>query len=258
MRYLVWYSCGIASAVAAHITICEGHKDVEIAYCDTGSEHPDNQRFLAECEKLFQQGIVKLKSDKYNDIWDVFDTGYLVSPKGAMCTTQLKKKVRQKFQKWDDIQVFGYTADERHRAERLIEQNPEINIYTPLIERNMTKQDCFDYFNRFGIKRPAMYDLGFNNNNCIGCVKGGMGYWNHIRKHFPDVFDRMVETEKRLKRTVIRVETGEIDKEGKKIKEPWFLADLPPNRVVHKGLFREDLFSHAMSCDFLCGGDESA
>ena len=33
-----------------------------------------------------------------------------------------------------------------------------------------------------GIKQPVMYSMGYNNNNCIGCVKGGMGYWNKIRK----------------------------------------------------------------------------
>lgn len=33
-----------------------------------------------------------------------------------------------------------------------------------------------------------MYELGYPNNNCIGCVKGGAGYWNKIRVDFPDVF----------------------------------------------------------------------
>ena len=41
----------------------------------------------------------------------------------------------------------------------------------------------------FDFARPLMYDLGYPNNNCIGCVKGGMGYWNHIRKDFPEVFE---------------------------------------------------------------------
>ncbi len=40
-----------------------------------------------------------------------------------------------------------------------------------------------------------MYKLGFNNNNCIGCVKGGKWYWNNIRKHFPDTFERMSNSE---------------------------------------------------------------
>ena len=32
--------------------------------------------------------------------------------------------------------------------------------------------------------------MGYNNNNCIGCIKGGMGYWNKIRVDFPEVFEK--------------------------------------------------------------------
>jgi len=49
-----------------------------------------------------------------------------------------------------------------------------------------------------GIDIPVMYTLGFDNNNCIGCPKGGAGYWNMIRRHFPDVFARMCELSRRL------------------------------------------------------------
>jgi hypothetical protein len=38
-----------------------------------------------------------------------------------------------------------------------------------------------------------MYRLGYRNNNCRGCVKGGKGYWNKIRKDFPDYFERMAK-----------------------------------------------------------------
>jgi hypothetical protein len=43
-----------------------------------------------------------------------------------------------------------------------------------------------------------MYDLGYRNNNCIGCVKGGMGYWNKIRKDFPEVFKARAEQEREV------------------------------------------------------------
>lgn len=43
-----------------------------------------------------------------------------------------------------------------------------------------------------------MYKLGFQNNNCIGCPKGGRGYWNMIRKHFPDTFERMAKLQREL------------------------------------------------------------
>ena len=43
-----------------------------------------------------------------------------------------------------------------------------------------------------------MYDLGYKNNNCVGCVKGGMGYWNKIRVDCPDAFNARAETERMI------------------------------------------------------------
>ena len=50
-RRLVWFSAGAASAVATALTLADNFADdVHIAYIDTGSEHPDNARFRADCE----------------------------------------------------------------------------------------------------------------------------------------------------------------------------------------------------------------
>lgn len=70
-----------------------------------------------------------------------------------------------------------------------------------------------------GIEIPAMYKMGYNNNNCIGCVKGGMGYWNKIRKDFPKVFDRMAKIEREVGATCLKDQSGKI-----------FLDELSPNR----------------------------
>lgn len=48
-----------------------------------------------------------------------------------------------------------------------------------------------------------MYDMGYRNNNCIGCVKGGMGYWNKIRRDFPEVFARRARQEREIGHTCI-------------------------------------------------------
>ena len=55
-----------------------------------------------------------------------------------------------------------------------------------------------------GIDLPEMYKLGYLNNNCIGCVKGGMGYWNKIRVDFPEQFDRMAKLERFKKQTIFK------------------------------------------------------
>ena len=97
---IVWFSCGKCSAVAAKMAI-EKYKKVEVIYCDTFAfEHPDNRRFFIEIREWLGQPIKILRSDRYLDIFDVFDqTGWLVGPAGARCTTELKKNLRTEYQR---------------------------------------------------------------------------------------------------------------------------------------------------------------
>ena len=92
-----------------------------------------------------------------------------------------------------EAQVFGFefSKKEVNRAVRFKEQYPGSKPIFPLIEKKLTKPECLYYLEAAGIERPEMYKLGYGNNNCIGCVKGGKGYWNKIRKDFPEYFDRM-------------------------------------------------------------------
>tara|TARA_R110000823_G_scaffold91228_1_gene201278 strand:- start:153 stop:911 length:759 start_codon:yes stop_codon:yes gene_type:complete len=200
-RQVCWFSCGAASAVATKLALGKyKDKNCVIVNEDTGSEHPDNERFKRECEEWFGQEVITIKSDKYEDIWDVFKkTRYLVGPGGARCTGELKRRPAEDFlDHFHDREIFGYTIEERHRMDRFREQNPERFIECPLIDEGFDKADCLGFLERVGIELPVMYKLGFHNNNCIGCVKGGAGYWNKIRKHFPDVFDRMAKQEREL------------------------------------------------------------
>lgn len=74
----------------------------------------------------------------------------------------------------------------------------------PLIENGFTKEDCHALAKELGLKRPVMYDLGYPNNNCIGCVKGGMGYWNKIGVDFSEVFERRARQEREIGHSYIK------------------------------------------------------
>jgi hypothetical protein len=116
----------------------------------------------------------------------------------APCTEELKRMTAEMAQLPGDTIILGYTAEEEHRFARILKRHPGQAIEAPLIEKGLTKSDCLAMIERAGIVLPAMYALGFKNNNCIGCPKGGMGYWNNIRKHFPEVFDRMAKLEREI------------------------------------------------------------
>lgn len=201
-----WFSCGITSAIATKL-ILGRYDDVRIVYINTGSEHPDSMRFLSDCETWFNHDIEVFSSSKYKNHFDVIENRRCINtPYGAPCTLELKKKVRWKveddFGQWDG-QVFGYDISERKRAARFKEQNPGAKGIFPLIEKGLSKEDCLALVKRAGIELPAMYRLGFHNNNCIGCVKGAKGYWTKIKECFPEVYNRMAKLERKLGATCI-------------------------------------------------------
>ena len=219
MRTVCWFSCGAASAVATKIAISES-KDVVIVYTEVAEEHPDNKRFLKDCEKWFGQEIQILKNEKYQgSIFSVFEKQrYIVGIAGAPCTKFLKKEVREKFEQPTDRQVFGYTADEQSRLDRFIDANNHVNIWCPLIEKSLSKEDCLAMLKNANIELPAMYRLGYHNNNCIGCVKGGAGYQNKIRVDFPQHFERMAKLERVIGASITK-------SKGERV----YLDELPPD-----------------------------
>lgn len=193
-----WLSAGVSSFVAGYLS-----KNVDkYIYIDIENQHPDSMRFIKDCEKALGQPVQILKSP-YGNVENVIKQfRYINGAYGAKCTQILKKRVRKEWEyehrDYDITYVWGFDIEEKKRAERLNESMPEFKHEYPLIERMLTKQDAHAILERLGVKRPVMYDMGYQNNNCIGCVKGGMGYWNKIRKDFPDVFDRMAKPEREV------------------------------------------------------------
>ena len=203
-RHVVWWSAGAASTVTAMLVLRE-HPDALLVYTDPGGEHKDNARFRDDVEKHLGVKVIVLRSEKYVDHWDVFEkTRFLVGPGGARCTIELKKRLRQQFERPDDIQYFGYHSGERGRIDGFRAANPEVDLRTPLIDHHLFKPDCLGIVERAGLELPITYRQGFRNANCIGCPHGGMGYWNMIRKHYPDAFDRMAVQERELDNAVCR------------------------------------------------------
>lgn len=188
---------------------CEKYPDnCEIVYCDTMStEHPDNRRFFAEVEAWLGRPITKIKSERFKSVDDVINrTRYMAGIKGARCTAEMKKVPREAFQRLDDIHVFGYTSDERKRADAFEERNPSLLTEWILIDLDVTKSKCLEVLAEEGIALPVMYALGFNHNNCLGCVKAtSPGYWNRVRRLFPEVFAKRAAQSRLLGVRLVRV-----------------------------------------------------
>jgi len=225
-RVISWFSCGAASAVATLLTL-EKFSRVEAVYCRVRQEHEDNLRFLDDFVRVSGIHVKTIMNEEFDgSIYQVFmKRKFIKNQYGAPCTMILKKDMRKSYQRYDDIQAFGYTSEEQDRADRFIDSNNEVNEYFPLIEHNITKADCLKKIKSMGIKLPVMYELGYSNNNCIGCVKGGIGYWNKIRVDFPEAFDRMAMTERFLGHAINKDKKGQVwldkldPKRGRKFKD---------------------------------------
>lgn len=233
-RVVAWFSCGAASAVAAKL-IAKGHPNAVLAYCETNAEHPDNERFLADCERWIGIKVQRLSSAEYLDTWHVWeDRRYLSGIHGAPCTGALKKAPRVAFQQPGDVHVFGYTSDEDDRAKLFIKNNPDLQCRFPLIERGLNKEACLAMVEDAGIALPALYALGFQNNNCIPCVKAtSPNYWAAIRLHFPEQFERMVKLSRELGARLARINDERV-----------FIDEIPADWPTLNPI--------APACDFLC------
>lgn len=210
-RLVIWFSCGVTSAVAAKIAIKNnaGKLPVEVVYCSVGfaneengwsGEHEDNYRFLKDCENWLGHPIKILSDPRYRTVDEVVEKDkYMNGPGGAKCTSRMKVAQRIRFQRREtDIQVFGFDYGEIDRAFDFRHTFPDVTLLTPLITDKMFKSDCLALLKAVGIKVPLTYALGLKNANCIGCVKGGKGYWNLIRVLFPVVFWRRAAQERKI------------------------------------------------------------
>lgn len=238
----VWFSCGVASAVAAKLAVekYSDIADVRVINNPIKEEDFDNIRFLKDVEKWIGKKIEFALNPKYIDfsaesVWD--DKQFMSSPYGAPCTVELKKRAREHWEKENkpDWHVLGFTYDEIKRHDKFVLTERD-NIIPILINEKLTKNDCFKVVKSAGIELPNAYKYGYPNANCIGCVKAtSPTYWNLVREKNPDVFYKRAEQSRRIGAKLVRVK-------GKRI----FLDQLSPKA---KGA---SLKKYDMECGLFC------
>lgn len=220
---VVWFSCGVASAVAAKKTIerygqdTDG-KNVRVVYSLVAEEDADNLRFLKDVERWIGHPIDFATNKKYPscsavEVWD--KRKFMSGPKGAPCTVELKKEARYQWENahkhYGEIaHVLGFTADEIVRHKRFIRTETD-KVIPVLIDAGITKANCFEIIKAAGIQRPRVYDMGYPNANCIGCVKAtSPTYWNLVREKHPEVFASRAEQSRRIGAKLVRVQNERI------------------------------------------------
>jgi 3'-phosphoadenosine 5'-phosphosulfate sulfotransferase (PAPS reductase)/FAD synthetase len=221
----VWFSRGAASAVAAKLTvdIFGASEEVRIVTNPVIEEPEDNLRFQDDVEKWLGVQIETALNPKYPnasavEVWN--DRKYMAGIAGAPCTSELKKVARQHWENINapDWHVLGFTAEETKRHKRFT-MGERSNVLPMLIWWGYTKQDCHNILRNAGIKGPSIYQKGFPNANCIGCVKAqSPTYWNLVRREYPQIFDARAEQSRRIGCKLVK-------HKGKRL----YLDELDPN-----------------------------
>ena len=204
-KIICWWSGGVTSAVACKLAIdLFGKDNCRVIMIDTKNEHEDTYRFKSDCEKWYELRIeiITAIGGKWKSIQDVWITRKsLNTATGAICSTELKRAVREKWEKDNNFkhQVFGFEFEpkEFNRAKGMTLNHTKVKAIYPLLMYGLTKKDCLQIISDAKIEVPLVYKLGYKNNNCFktGCVQGGIGYWQKIQREDVDKFNAMADME---------------------------------------------------------------
>ena len=211
---VVWFSCGVASAVAAKETL-RRYENVRVVNVPVAEEDSDNTRFRMDVEAWLGVPIETITHSKWpkSSAAEIWEKGrFMSNVYGAECTRTLKKGARQEWVKVNNPawHVLGFTADEKARFNRF-KQTECDNVLPVLIDAGLTKTDCFEVIAKAGIERPRIYDMGYPNANCIGCVKAtSPTYWNLVRQKHPQVFAERARLSREIGCRLVRVKNKRI------------------------------------------------
>ncbi len=206
-----WFSAGVSSAVATWLARDQIDK---IIYTHIDDQEGDTLRFVKDCEQWIGKPIDIIQSH-YKTVEQAWRASQLTCPKTpagfAPCTNYLKRRVRMQWESdnvwFNNIRyVWGMDVSESKprkggtvsRVDGIINSMPDFEHIFPLVDNNITKEEAHAILRSEGIKRPRMYDLGYRNNNCIMCVKGGKGYFNKMRVDFPEQFAARAKQEREI------------------------------------------------------------
>jgi 3'-phosphoadenosine 5'-phosphosulfate sulfotransferase (PAPS reductase)/FAD synthetase len=200
-------SGGIMSFYAAYSTIKKYGKDNVLLYFnDTKWEHRDLYRFLDDISLFLGKDII-YDSDGRSPDQIFFDERFLGCNRVPLCSRILKAERLQRFYKDGDTLIFGIGIEEYRRMQRIIaayqivyaKTNKYCQIEFPLIEQKIPNYKINEWFALTGIKKPELYEMGFEHNNCSGgCVRQGKKQWRKLLKLLPEVYQAREDLETRF------------------------------------------------------------
>lgn len=197
---------GGVQTTALCVLLVRGEFEVDhIVMADTGGERPDTyehvevmQRFLAQHGRkveIVTHGSGGLTLEEYvRQRSNVLPTH---TPSGGLghrqCTAQFKLRPVKAFARAQGAKaltnLIGISTDEIHRAKDAREK--WVTNEYPLIERNLSRDDCLRIVQEAGLPRPP-------KSSCYFCPLQRRSQWQHLAATFPVLFEQAVDLERHI------------------------------------------------------------
>lgn len=247
--YVVSLSGGKDSTAMLLMMLERGDPVADIVFFDGGWEFPAMYAHLEQVEKYTGRIITRLRPRSSFDLdfakRDVFSkqTGEFrrsgwgwPSPLRRWCTREKTNAIwawcaglTYKVEHLPVVQCVGYAFDEPIRAEKHAAKKPKIyqSFRYPLIEWGVTEKQALEYCRLHGFTWGGLYDH-FHRVSCFCCPLSSLDNLRALRRHYPDLWVRMLEMESWLPE-------GDI---GRQFKEKTTVSDLDARfaaEEVHEG-----------------------
>jgi hypothetical protein len=202
------WSGGITSwATARHVIATHGTANTVLLFADTNAEDEDLHRFNREASAQLGLDLIRVADPKERTPWQVFDDKqWIGNTRIAQCSHALKQDpcriwLQANTDPASTILYVGIDWTEEHRIPAIVNGWAPWPVEFPLTQPPYRdKHNLFAEAEALGIRRPRLYNLGFEHNNCGGaCVKGGQAQWLRLLEVFPDRYAKAETFEIRMR-----------------------------------------------------------
>ncbi len=188
-------------------------KSVHLFYAHFDEHSPDTFQFVADGIRYARKHIkdVKVKITKNSILGFFEEVKMILHPARGLCSYRLKIEPINQYAFENDIKIdlVGYVKHELKRRAKGQKKNIEQDLfslskYYPI--GDFTDEWCFEIVKKHIGWYPLIYDIKdekgnriFKHNNCLPCKNMYPHELEAIKKHYPQYFERAMQTSAKLK-----------------------------------------------------------
>lgn len=209
---IIAFSGGKDSTALLLMMLERGENVHSVMFFDTGWEFPQMYDHIAKVEEYTGIEIVRLKPEKSFDYW-MFDAPIKKQkgpdkgkihrigndwPNPHRWCTRIKIRTQIAYAKTieDSVECIGFAADEEHRTES--KEFKRRSVRFPLVEWGISEEEALAYCRERGFHWDGLYNIFFRVS-CYLCPHKRVEEIRNVRKHFPDLWEKMLDMDRRQK-----------------------------------------------------------